>query len=434
MNPTTQIYDMNDDVSNFPFNNLHIAKPYNRNGTFFIRIELGNTPLYIQPPKCVLKQGFTKSGKKMFCDLIFTNENEQFLEWLEKLEQTCYLSIYNNRGKWFEPVLEKHEIEEYMTSPYKIIKSGKLFIIRTDIATSLGKCDLKVYDEGENEINHEDLKENTKVMTILEIKGIKCSVRSFQFEFELKQMLVIQPVKLFEKCIINPQGKIETSTKSSFLGEFSHVINDGNDGGGSGNDGGYGKNVVNGNNENGSVPDVNLGNVGFGKLEKKKEKEGIFSKKEENVVDGGENEDGHENGGQHGDLGKGDGKVVVEDQDKKDLGDTRGGGGRGAEEGGLGEHVGTMVEEVDFDLAMLENVETMHLKNKNDIYYEKYKEAKQKAKQARLMALAHYMEARRIKTTYLEDMNLEDSDADEDEDEDKDEDEKKKDGQDVQKK
>ena len=163
-------------------------------------------PLYMQPPKSSVKQGFVKSGKKILCDLIFSNENDRFLTWLEKLEEYAQQIIYDNRSKWFETELDRHDIESSITSPYKMYKSGKFYIIRTNVPIALGKCDLKIYDENELEVNHDDIKENTNVMTILEFKGIKCSSRSFQFEIELKQMLVMKPDLLFEKCILHRGG------------------------------------------------------------------------------------------------------------------------------------------------------------------------------------------------------------------------------------
>jgi hypothetical protein len=63
------IYEPNDI---FDFKNLFLVKPVVINSNiFFIRYLINETPLYIQPPKCILKQGFIRVGKKMYCDFIF---------------------------------------------------------------------------------------------------------------------------------------------------------------------------------------------------------------------------------------------------------------------------------------------------------------------------------------------------------------------------
>jgi hypothetical protein len=54
---------------------------------------MDDEPIYIQSPKCSTKQGILKSGK-MYCDLVFTNENEDFIHWVEYLEEHIQTTIY----------------------------------------------------------------------------------------------------------------------------------------------------------------------------------------------------------------------------------------------------------------------------------------------------------------------------------------------------
>jgi hypothetical protein len=123
------IHEAND---SFRFDKLHLTKPTPiTGGNYFIKFLVGDMSLYIQPPKCKLKDGITKAGKKLFADLVFNNENEQFIRWIENLENYSQEIIYKNREAWFDGGLEKHDIENYFTSPLKIYKSGKysIFIV-----------------------------------------------------------------------------------------------------------------------------------------------------------------------------------------------------------------------------------------------------------------------------------------------------------------
>ena len=62
---------------------------------------------------------------------------------------------------------------------------------------------------------------------------------------------------------------------------------------------------------------------------------------------------------------------------------------------------------------MENNLETMLLKKPNQVYFELYKEARNKAKTAKKNALLAYLEAKNIKKTYmLENLNDSDSDID----------------------
>ena len=88
--------------------------------------------------------------------------------------------------------------------------------------------------------------------------------------------------------------------------------------------------------------------------------------------------------------------------------------------------------EVEFNLEEIPELESVELKKRNDVYYEMYREARRKAKVARDLALSAYLEAKRIKNTYMLD-NLKDSDEsdndfnedDEDDDDDDDDDDDK---------
>jgi hypothetical protein len=199
---------INEPNDNFPFDKLALTSPIAMSGgNHFMKFLLNDKPVYIQPPNCKLKQGIIKTGKRSYCDLMFTNENEKFIRWMENLETFSRKYIYNHRAKWFETELDEHDIENSFTSPLKIFKSGKYYIARINVQTILGKTTLKVYDENESIIECENLKENEDVATILEIQGIKCSARMFQIEMEMKQLLVLKPVDMFERCILKTPSK-----------------------------------------------------------------------------------------------------------------------------------------------------------------------------------------------------------------------------------
>ena len=207
-----QIFEPN---AQFQFDKLVLTNPiFVNSGNYFIKYMMNDSPLYIQPPKCATKQGFIKGGKKLFCDLLFTNENESFIRWIEDLENYSQKYIFNNREKWFETDLEMHDIESSFTSPLKLYKSGKFYIVRTIIPTRLGKCTLRIFDEQEMDVPMESIQDGTTVMTIWEIQGIKCSTRNFQIDIEVKQMMVIPKSNLFERCVISKKSDL---TKESLL-------------------------------------------------------------------------------------------------------------------------------------------------------------------------------------------------------------------------
>lgn len=397
------IYEPDD---TFPFNQLQFISPTAvAGGNYFIRCLTGKQkPLYIQPPKCSCKSGLVKTGKRMYIDLVFQHDDEQFIEWVEKLENLCQTKIFDNRSKWFESGLEMHDIENSFTPTMKIYKSGKMYVVRANIPLRLGKCGLKIYDEQENDVNPEAVTDKMPLMTILEIQGIKCSSRSFQIEIEVKQMMTLNPTAdIFESCLFSkgPAKKsemtsapipetvikttesmtesavetpVETPVETTMIQEESpsFVLETVED------------------NETTSHHDplldttteVDTEEIDLGDLVKN-------DPLEEDVS--------------HDIL-----KPVLEDAiPEREI-----------------QEVSIPVEgvspeegfcEIDFPLDKSDNDQgdVMQLKNRNEVYYEMYQNAKRKAKIARDIALSSYLEAKQIKNTYLIHEDVEDEDDEE---------------------
>ena len=381
----------------FPFETLRLSTPFSRNGGYFMKFLVDEGPLYIQPPKSSVKQGFVKSGKKILCDLIFSNENDRFLTWLERLEEYAQQIIFDNRAKWFETELDKHDIESSVTSPYKMYKSGKYYIIRTNAPIALGKCDLKIYDENELEVNHDDIKENTNVMTILEFKGIKCSSRSFQFEVELKQMLVMKPDLLFEKCILHRGGATIATLPSTSVGQEEEK-----------------KPVT----SLPSIPIIESIRPAAETVSPVKEIESTERRSLPTPAPAVPTKYPPLERLQPPPL-----SVVLKKEPLTNLLTvaTPSPAPAPVTSSTVAQPPSPKMAlppsppspeicEVDFDLdAVEESKEPVHLKNRNEVYYKMYKEAKRVAREAKMIALSNYLEAKRIKTTYLLD-DIEDSD------------------------
>lgn len=344
------IYDTNEQ---FPFDKMVLTKPVSvAGGNYFIKFRVNDSPVYIQSPKCQMKQGISKAGKRFFTDLMFTHENEQFIQWLEHLENYSQKYIYDNREKWFETDLELHDIETSFSPCLKLYKSGKYYLVRVNIPSILGKCSLKIYDEQENEIDHENITDTSSVITILEVQGIKCSARSFQIEMEVKQMLVLKPQNMFDRCILTSSSSVAANNvrREDYLETTSSISN--------------------------PIQED---------LERIAETH-CSEDLDTTIPDSNDREP---------DLANSIPDVVDEYSDVHHLGEPM---------------------EIDFNLDELPENDHIQLKTRNDVYYKMYREAKRKAKIARDLALSSYLEAKRIKNTYMLD-EIQDSDSDLEDDE-----------------
>lgn len=395
------IYDAND---RFNFEKLVLTKPtIITGGNYFIKLLVNDNPLYIQPPKCKLKQGISKAGKRLFADLMFTNENDQFVRWMENLENHCQQNIFNNREKWFDGELEMTDIENYFTPPLKVYKSGKFYIIRTNINTILGKSVLKIYDENENEVDMDNINENMNIMTILEIQGIKCSARSFQIEIELKQMLVMNPINIFDKCLLTKKQPdiVNYSHEDNNTETVTDTISVRKN-----NDEFQTEEIVAATEPNGLVADKNnFDDDNRAKILSGRCIESDNSEPEPELEPLPEQEIQQ--------YPEPENKEPIIEIPEKYL---------EKNENEQKFNMNTLeinkysngLEEVEFQVEELPENEIIQIKKRNEVYYTMYREARRKAKIARNLALSSYLEAKRIKNTYmLDDMkDSDDSDLD----------------------
>lgn len=362
-----KIHDINND---FDFNQLNISSPISKAGGYhLLKFSVNNTPLYIQPPKCTTKNGIIKT-KKMYTDLMFSNENDKFMEWLENLESYCQNYIYKNRESFFEGSLEFDDIESYFISPQKLFNRGKYYLVRVNIPTVLGKPVLKIYDESENEVIIDSITNETELTSILEFKGVKCSARSFQIDIEVKQMMKMEKVQLFSKCLIKPTQKTNVVKKNKDIELIVDTGVDDNDTEIS-NDDDVGVNNTELTESKDDDNNIDRDNIEDDKQEDNKEEESIILDKK------------------------------IEKNSENDLGDNN--------------DINTdILEEIQLDSGILESNDVVQIKEANEVYYKMYKEAIKRARLARDLALNSFMEARNIKNKYMLDEALIDSEDESD--------------------
>ena len=384
----------------FDFNKLHLAKPHQiPGGSFFIRLSINNAPLYIQPPKCTLKNGIMKAGKKYYSDFMFTNENSDFIEWMENLENYCQRMLYENRNDWFEGDMEMHDIENYFTSPLKIYKSGKFYLARVNISTNLGKPTLKIYNEDEEIVTIEDVKENMNIMSVLEINGIKCSPTCFQIELDIKQMMTLAQNNIFDKCIFNSenrQGIASENIVSEDLGKMKeHVTHESN------------ADVLIEDVENNTDDSDNYSNseeVQHNHHPLLLIEDTLEKNVNDNIqIDTNENDCNINNSSD---------QELMQENIKHETPQIY---DQAIDEVPIHKEPDLEkleIQEVNLTLDEIPTDNYVSIKNKNHVYYEMYKEAKRKSKVARTLALSSYLEAKRIKNLYM----LEDTSDSEDSD------------------
>jgi len=339
--------------SSFDFTKLSLAQPVGiQGGAYFTKILYNSKPLYIQTPKSFTKQGFIKNAKKIYCDLIFDTNDEEFITWMENLESKCHNLIFEKSEAWFQNSLDLNDIESAFNSILKSYKSGKKYLVRTNIKINSlsGTPIIKIYNENETPLTIDDVSSETNIISILEIQGIKFTTRNFQIEIELKQTMMLNTDKIFENCLIKKKSGKNDEIKQDTPSDEEEID-------------------ASLNHETNSV----ISEMILQDLENKEEEVKV---EEEQQQIPEENKD-----------------IIIDLDDKEN-------------------DFSIVPVELTFDK---ENLETITLKKPNQVYYELYKEAREKAKRAKKEAILAYLEAKNIKKAYmLEDIDLSDNSDPED--------------------
>jgi hypothetical protein len=401
----------------FDFSKLSLAHPTGiQGGAYFTKIHYNNKPLYIQTTKSLTRQGFVKNGKKYYCDLMFDKNADVLIHWFENLEENCQKMIFSKSNSWFQNPLDINDIESAFNSTIRVYKSGKYYLVRTNVKNNASnEPTIKIYDENEIPLAIDDVTNDKELISILEIQGIKFTSRNFQIEIELKQAMVMNNEPIFESCLIK-------TIKSKPVDNL----------------------IKNGNDLEVKVQTPNLGIKFDDKREKEKDKkEEVFESLDSlNSLDNLDNLESIDNLGSIDNLEKIiDSSPNIEFDTKKNTElnsvvsnkiipnsnsnsikiDT------GTDSDLMEVDFNDLIEETDefkeeesknlkeFDVNDLtqNNLETITLKKPNQVYFELYKEARGKAKQAKKAAIVAYLEAKNIRKTYmLENLNNSDSDSD----------------------
>jgi hypothetical protein len=429
--------------SEFDFSKLSLGQPQPlQGGSYYTKLIMEGNDIYVQFPKCKTKQGLIQTERKMYTDLLYeTDINTQLSEWIENLETTCQKIIYEKRNMWFNAELDMNDIETAFNSIGKFYKSGKFLLIRSFIPINSNikyKSNCVVYDEDENILTLQDIDANREIIPLIKLDGIRFSSKSFQIELNIKQIMIL---KEQEEIVINKflikrsdnennikqsssiTSKVEktdvenkitkptadivqpttinmkqtASEPSSELFEYTIDLDE------SDNDETVDEDVIE-DNEDASEYDVSDNDeASLESLEDIDEiKPSLKPVEIETKNTSLEMTDAKQLNQNDTLVNRVSNNYLINDLDEYTI--------------DLDVELNNQVEQEDgldvVNVSYETTTESIQLRNPNEVYYEIYKAAREKAKRAKKMAVEAYLEAKNIKTKYMLD-DLDESDDDE---------------------
>ena len=192
------------DMVNFDFSNISLKSPKPiQGGSFLSSIKHNSNALIIQTPKIKTKKGITQTSKHVYTDLVFENDQSEFVDWIENLEERVRDIILSKSETWFHEPVTLDEIEYNWNNSVRTYKQTKQ-LLRTFIHKNKGVSSsiLKIYDVDYNTKHINDITKDTSIICILEVIGLKFSSTSFQMDFCLRQAMLLEDKPIFNEPLI----------------------------------------------------------------------------------------------------------------------------------------------------------------------------------------------------------------------------------------
>lgn len=355
-------------IDTLDFSRVSLGEPQAiQGGSYYAKLHLGMDGLVcVQLPRCTLKQGVVSTKKGKYCDLMYERSTSSCLvEWVEKLEESIQDKIDNKKSLWFQSELTRDDIETMMTPISRSFRSGRKVLIRTylDVNRHTGVDKCIVYDENETILGLDALTAERELVPLVQIEGIRFTSRSFEVDLKLVQVMALDKrPDLSEVCLIKVDGIGASVHPGPPTNEASAV------------------------DAPSLAPDSAL-------LEQEAEDDSNRVETSEATTLPLERD--------------GDNDEVESDSGQVAEGSAPSPPGTPAAPG----PAMPTVEEITLDMSVPE--ESMTLKKPDEVYYEIYRAARDKAKRMRQAAVEAYLEARHIKSKYLLN-DIDSSDEDED--------------------
>jgi hypothetical protein len=195
---------------------------------FLLKTTTEGAPIYIQTPVCNIKQFSTRSGsnKKSLYELIIPTFESEFFTWIEKVEKFSINHINDFKEEWFTTTLTEEDIDHLFLTPFTIYRKTQTYGMRI-LVSDLGSSSCRIFDSSKNPIEYnEEEHKDKQAIAVIELIGIRCTVKNFTLEFELRQLMFVDEKELkplASECLIQKPPAFGLHTNNTHS-ESSPVI------------------------------------------------------------------------------------------------------------------------------------------------------------------------------------------------------------------
>ena len=157
----------------FDFDKLVFDTPKkSKSGSYVSNGIYEGNDLYIQTPrlKCT---SLIKTDNRCAIDLEFDKSHGMFYDFITSIDDYSIIQIQKNSKAWFSKEFPLDVVEEYYKTPVKMGRKNKAPSLKIKVPMSKGEPTVTVYDNKNNLIDFDRMKENTKTLIVMRFNGLK---------------------------------------------------------------------------------------------------------------------------------------------------------------------------------------------------------------------------------------------------------------------
>ena len=163
------------DYKNIDINKISYEAPKKVKGGSFIAIssydnENKQMPLIIQTPR--LEYTNTKSSKSIL-ELEFNKTHLDFYEFITGIDEFNISVIHEKSNLWFNKSFPEEIVEEFYRSIVKPGRSKNPPKLKIKLPISKGDINCSIYDSKNNIMSYSDINENSKILCVLKLIGLR---------------------------------------------------------------------------------------------------------------------------------------------------------------------------------------------------------------------------------------------------------------------
>lgn len=174
------------------FKKINYNKPEKHGVIYYSAINYDNKPFYLQSPKMTCKNGFQDvlDSKNSLLDLEPINMDFSFYDSLLTLDEKNVKCTFENNKEWFGKNIPLEIIDNMYKRNNKPVKKDSKPQFSFKIPLIKDKVQCQIYDQKKICVDFNKINENTEVVLILHVKGLKFLKQHYYCDIYVSQIKV----------------------------------------------------------------------------------------------------------------------------------------------------------------------------------------------------------------------------------------------------